>query len=167
MVLQPRAFFWCRDPEASGALEKPSVSAPASQPSTELPVVKAEEDEVDMVDEVAAMAGHGKSQDALATLEGALRPVERYAVHFLEEVGILYCQHPYVCFDSSGSDCCIVYCCWHCGMPTKVAFTHTGILVTCKKVRGLWQRWSQIRRKTTTKCAVTWSMTCLGLIIDQ
>jgi len=46
----------CRDPEASGALGKPSVSAPASQPSTELPVVRAEEDEVDTVEEVAALA---------------------------------------------------------------------------------------------------------------
>lgn len=79
----------CRDPEASGALEKPSLSAPASQPSTELPLVKAEEEDADTMDDVAALAGHGKSQDALATLESALRPVERYAVHFLEEVSLI------------------------------------------------------------------------------
>ncbi len=77
-----------RDPEASGALEKPSQSAAASQPSTELPPVKAEAEEggMDMMDDVAAMAGHGMSTDPLATLESVLRPVERYAVHFLEEV---------------------------------------------------------------------------------
>ncbi len=62
------------------------MSVPASQPSTELPLVKAEEEDADTMDDVAALAGHGKSQDALATLESALRPVERYAVHFLEEV---------------------------------------------------------------------------------
>lgn len=64
------------------------MSAQASQPSTELPLVKAEaEPEAEaMMEDVAALAGHGKSQDALATLESALRPVERYAVHFLEEV---------------------------------------------------------------------------------
>ncbi len=45
-----------------------------------------EEEEADTMDDVAALAGNGKSQDALATLESALRPVERYAVHFLEEV---------------------------------------------------------------------------------
>ncbi len=60
---------------------------PASQPSAELPALKAEEDDADMMDDVAALAGHGKSGDALATLESALSPVERYAVHFLEEVG--------------------------------------------------------------------------------
>ena len=78
-----------RDPEASGALDKPSQSAAASQPSTELPPVKAEAEEggMDMMDDVAAMAGHGMSTDPLATLESALQPVERYAVHFLEEVG--------------------------------------------------------------------------------
>ena len=41
---------------------------------------------MDMMDDVAAMAGHGMSTDPLATLESALQPVERYAVHFLEEV---------------------------------------------------------------------------------
>ena len=52
--------------------------------------MKAEEEEdADTMDDVAALAGNGKSQDALATLESALRPVERYAVHFLEEVGLI------------------------------------------------------------------------------
>ena len=45
------------------------------------------------MDDVAALAGHGKSQDALATLESALRPVERYAVHFLEEVRLSRLPH--------------------------------------------------------------------------
>ena len=49
-------------------------------------MAKPEDNDADMMDDVAALAGHGKSGDALATLEGALRPVERYAVHFLEEV---------------------------------------------------------------------------------
>ena len=55
--------------------------------------MKAEEEDADTMDDVAALAGHGKSQDALATLESALRPVERYAVHFLEEVCLMLLHH--------------------------------------------------------------------------
>ena len=39
--------------------------------------------------DVAALAGHAASGTAaLANLEQSLRPVERYAVRFLEEVGV-------------------------------------------------------------------------------
>ena len=48
----------------------------------EVAVAGAEEDE--MMADVAALAGGG-SGDALATLEGALRPIERYAVRLVEE----------------------------------------------------------------------------------
>lgn len=56
----------------------------------------AEEDE--MMADVAALAGGGDGGDALATLEGALRPIERYAVRLVEEarprmwrVGLVTC----------------------------------------------------------------------------
>ena len=38
-----------------------------------------------MMADVAALAGGGAGGDALATLEGALRPIERYAVRLVEE----------------------------------------------------------------------------------
>lgn len=66
-----------------------AASGAASQPSSELPPVKAEEvdaaDDVLMSD-VAALAHGGQSADPVANLESALRPIERYAVRFLEEV---------------------------------------------------------------------------------
>ena len=78
-----------RDAGGSGAEDAAPASGMNSQPSAELALVKAEadqEEEDEMMRDVAALAGNGQSQDALATLEGALRPVERYAVRFLEEV---------------------------------------------------------------------------------
>lgn len=47
-------------------------------------VAGVEDDE--MMADVAALAGGGSGSDALATLEGALRPIERYAVRIVEEV---------------------------------------------------------------------------------
>ena len=51
-----------------------------------VPLARAEEDE--MMEDVAEMAGGGQvsGQDALANLETTLKPVEKYAVRFLEEV---------------------------------------------------------------------------------
>ena len=53
-----------------------------------VPLARADEDE--MMEDVAEMAGGGQvlGQDALANLETTLRPVEKYAVRFLEEVSI-------------------------------------------------------------------------------
>lgn len=70
----------------------PSGAAPNSLPPArvaepaglgEVAVAGAEEDE--MMADVAALAGGGAGGDALATLEGALRPIERYAVRLVEE----------------------------------------------------------------------------------
>jgi hypothetical protein len=75
-----------------------AASGAASQPSSELLPVKAEE--VDVADDVlmsdvAALAHGGQSADPVANLESALRPIERYAVRFLEEV-----LRPYLPFHS-------------------------------------------------------------------
>ena len=59
---------------------------PGPSESALVPLARAEEDE--MMEDVAEMAGGGQvsGQDALANLETTLRPVEKYAVRFLEEV---------------------------------------------------------------------------------
>lgn len=60
-----------------------------SQPSNELPLVKAEDADAEadvLMSDVAALAHTGQSADPVANLESALRPIERYAVRFLEEV---------------------------------------------------------------------------------
>lgn len=93
------ASIWgmSRDAGGSGAEDAAPASALNSQPSAELAVVKVEEkqeEEDEMMRDVAALAGNGQSMDALATLESALRPIERYAVRFLEEVG----HAPQCCF---------------------------------------------------------------------
>lgn len=66
---------------------------PAPSESALVPLARAEEDD-EMMEDVAEMAGGGQvsGQDALANLEVTLRPVEKYAVRFLEEVStsILY-----------------------------------------------------------------------------
>lgn len=83
----------CRGAGASGAEDGAVAAAPstaASQPSGELPLMKAEESadaEADvLMSDVAALARSGQSADPVANLESALRPIERYAVRFLEEV---------------------------------------------------------------------------------
>lgn len=65
----------------------PDPDRPSAASGTALvPLARAEEDE--MMEDVAEMAGGGQvsGQDALANLETTLRPVEKYAVRFLEEV---------------------------------------------------------------------------------
>jgi len=69
------------DPDRPGPPSEPG-------PSTAIvPLAGADEDE--MMEDVAQMAGGGQvsGQDALTNLETTLRPVEKYAVRFLEEVG--------------------------------------------------------------------------------
>ena len=58
-----------------------------------VPLAGAEEDE--MMEDVSKMAGGGlvSGQDALANLETTLRPVEKYAVRFVEEVSFC-CSFP-------------------------------------------------------------------------
>ena len=65
-------------------------------------------------------------------------------------------------FDCSGSSCCIVYCCWHCGMLTRLHYL-TQASWSLKGMWGLWQRWSEVCCKTITVCALTRSITCLKL----
>ncbi|KAL0043449.1 hypothetical protein WJX79_004963 [Trebouxia sp. C0005] len=68
------------DPERPGPTSEPG-------PSTAImPLAGADEDE--MMEDVAQMAGGGQvsGQDALTNLESTLRPVEKYAVRFLEEL---------------------------------------------------------------------------------
>lgn len=69
----------------------PDRPGPPSEagPSTAL-VSVAGADEDEMMEDVAQMAGGGQltGQDALTNLETTLRPVEKYAVRFLEEVRI-------------------------------------------------------------------------------
>ena len=90
----------CRDANETKARE-PSIPASASTgadpdkpsgPSENalVPLAGAEEDE--MMQDVSEMAGGGQvsGQDALANLETTLRPVEKYAVRFLEEVSCIY-----------------------------------------------------------------------------
>lgn len=69
--------------------DKPS----APSESALLPLARADEDE--MMEDVAEMAGGGQvsGQDALANLETTLRPVEKYAVRFLEEVSSAKFSH--------------------------------------------------------------------------
>ena len=64
-------------------LDKPSGPSETAL----VPLAGVEGDE--MMEDVAEMAGGGQvsGQDALANLETTLRPVEKYAVRFLEEVG--------------------------------------------------------------------------------
>lgn len=67
----------------------PDPDRPSAPSETALvPLARAEDDE--MMEDVAEMAGGGQvsGQDALANLETTLRPVEKYAVRFLEEVSI-------------------------------------------------------------------------------
>lgn len=67
----------------------PDPDRPSAASETALvPLARAEEDE--MMEDVAQMAGGGQvsGQDALTNLETTLRPVEKYAVRFLEEVSI-------------------------------------------------------------------------------
>ena len=69
-------------------LKKPQGPSSQGPPSNALvPVTNADEDE--MMQDVAELAGGGQvsGQDALSNLETTLRPVEKYAVRFLEEVG--------------------------------------------------------------------------------
>ncbi|KAL3134959.1 Pharynx and intestine in excess protein 1 [Trebouxia sp. C0010 RCD-2024] len=60
---------------------------PAHSESALVPLARAEEDD-EMMEDVAEMAGGRQmsGQDALANLEVTLKPVEKYAVRFLEEV---------------------------------------------------------------------------------
>ncbi|KAK9839615.1 hypothetical protein WJX81_001019 [Elliptochloris bilobata] len=73
---------------SSGPSCAPPSAPPPAMPDTaglgEVAVAGAEEDE--MMADVAALAGGGSGGDALATLEGALRPIERYAVRLVEEM---------------------------------------------------------------------------------
>ncbi len=43
--------------------------------------------------ELLQAAGGAVGEDALEKLEAALRPVEKYAVRFLEEVRAFHCSH--------------------------------------------------------------------------
>ena len=77
-------------PISTSAAADPDRPSPPTEPgpSTALvPLAGADEDE--MMEDVAQMAGGGQvsGQDALTNLETTLRPVEKYAVRFLEEVG--------------------------------------------------------------------------------
>ena len=93
------------DPDRPGPLSEPG-------PSTALvPLAGADEDE--MMEDVAQMAGGGQvsGQDALTNLETTLRPVEKYAVRFLEEVGSCV----YVTDNVSVLDTvCLCVCHGHC-----------------------------------------------------
>ncbi|KAL0045752.1 hypothetical protein WJX82_003498 [Trebouxia sp. C0006] len=76
-------------PISTSAAADPDRPSPPSEPgpSTALvPLAGADEDE--MMEDVAQMAGGGQvsGQDALTNLETTLRPVEKYAVRFLEEM---------------------------------------------------------------------------------
>ena len=77
--------------------DKPS----APSESALVPLARAEENE--MMEDVAEMAGGGQvsGQDALTNLETTLKPVEKYAVRFLEEVRITRL--------SSATGCCCCY----------------------------------------------------------
>lgn len=69
-------------------LERPGPSSEAGPSTALVPMADADEDE--MMGDVAQMAGGGQvvGQDALSNLDTTLRPVEKYAVRFLEEVSI-------------------------------------------------------------------------------
>lgn len=66
----------------------PDPDRPSAPPETALVPLATAEEEDEMMEDVAEMAGGGQvsGQDALANLETTLRPVEKYAVRFLEEV---------------------------------------------------------------------------------
>ena len=90
-------------PISTSTAADPDRPGPPSEPgpSTALvPLAGADEDE--MMEDVAQMAGGGQvsGQDALTNLETTLRPVEKYAVRFLEEVGSYVC-HQYCWADGS------------------------------------------------------------------
>ena len=87
-------------PISTSAAADPDRPSPPSEPgpSTALvPLAGADEDE--MMEDVAQMAGGGQvsGQDALTNLEITLRPVEKYAVRFLEEVGFCVSVTDNVC----------------------------------------------------------------------
>ncbi|KAL0041297.1 hypothetical protein WJX77_011458 [Trebouxia sp. C0004] len=76
-------------PINASAAADPDRQAPPSEPGPStaiVPLAGADEDE--MMEDVAQMAGGGQvsAQDALTNLETTLRPVEKYAVRFLEEM---------------------------------------------------------------------------------
>lgn len=105
----PRRGCSCchREGGASGAEDggAAAASGAASQPSSELPLLKVEEaaevmEDDALMSDVAALARTGQSADPVANLESALRPVERYAVRFLEEVRTLLLSRtpiPFTC----------------------------------------------------------------------
>ena len=78
-----------------------------------VPLARAEEDE--MMEDVAEMAGGGQvsGQDALANLETTLKPVEKYAVRFLEEVSFatfpFFLDFELQCFS-------VLKCCTSCSL---------------------------------------------------
>lgn len=67
-------------------LDCPGPSSQAATSTALVPLAGADEDE--MMQDVAQMAGgvQASGQDALAKLETTLRPIEKYAVRFLELV---------------------------------------------------------------------------------
>ncbi len=82
-----------------------------------MPLAGADEDE--MMEDVAQMAGGGQvsGRDALTNLETTLRPVEKYAVRFLEEVGLCVSVTATVCLCVSHGHCgsvpAMLMGCWH------------------------------------------------------
>ena len=83
----------CRD-QASGLVDAPEsgellpqvLEAADAAPLPQEPEVLPCGEEDDMMADVAALAGGHAGGAALATLDSALRPIERYAVRLLEEV---------------------------------------------------------------------------------
>jgi len=70
-------------PPAAPPLPPPPPRAAEPAGLAEAAAAGAADDE--MMADVAALAGGGSGGDTLAALEGALRPVERYAVRLVEE----------------------------------------------------------------------------------
>ena len=64
----------------------PALEAADAAPLPQEPEVLPCGEEDDMMADVAALAGGHAGGAALATLDSALRPIERYAVRLLEEV---------------------------------------------------------------------------------
>lgn len=81
-------FTACRLASSARPSPVPSQAQLGTQPSAEL---QEEGVEADM----AALGGNAQgAQAALASLEQSLRPVERYAIRFIEEAG---CTHWMLC----------------------------------------------------------------------